>query len=226
MNQRQYLVNQLQTLNLSQPMEAFTTHELYADMPADVRADLFSKGVTAIGKVLDVLRRNGIVANGESEYKNGKSVLTWRIHPKYSNADIVEDEQPEQDAAAPEAETPTPEAETPTPEAETPTPEAELQTPEASFEEAVADLDNPDKWQAVEIDATILDTNDQLEAALVDLIKQHRAYKTQPSKPTLNSPAEKRQILALLADSVLVNPEFKTHLVELREYVEQWECAA
>jgi hypothetical protein len=60
----------------------------------------------------------------------------------------------------------------------------------------------------------------------VDLIKQHRAYKTQPSKPTLNSPAEKRQILALLADSVLVNPEFKTHLVELREYVEQWECAA
>jgi hypothetical protein len=215
MNQRQYLVNQLKKLNLSQPMEAFTTHELYADMPDDVRADLFSNGVTKIGKTLDALRRNGIVANGESDYKNGKSVLTWRIHPKYSNADIVEDDQPEQDAAAPEAEPQTPEAETP--------------TPEASFEEAVADLDNPDKliiWQATEIAATILDTNDQLEAALVDLIKQHRAYKTQPSKPTLNSPAEKRQILALLADSILVNPEFKTHLVELREYVEQWECAA
>jgi hypothetical protein len=212
MNQRQYLVNQLQKLNLSQPMEAFTAHELYADIPADLRADLFSSGVAAIGKTLDALRRNGIVANGESDYKNGKSVLTWRIHPKYSNADIVDDEQPEQDAAAPEAETTTPEAETP--------------TPEASFEEAFADLDIPEKWQAVEIDATILDTNDQLEAALVDLIKQHRAYKTQPSKPTLNSPAEKRQILSLLADSVLVNPEFKTHLVELLEYVEQWECAA
>jgi hypothetical protein len=113
----------------------------------------------------------------------------------------VEDEQPEQDAAAPEAETPIPEAYLPLPSG--------LQIP-----------------VSMQIDATILDTNDQLEAALVDLIKQHRAYKTQPSKPTLNSPAEKRQILALLADSVLVNPEFKTHLVELREYVEQWECAA
>jgi hypothetical protein len=205
MNQRQYLVNQLQKLNVFYPMEAFTANELYEVIPADLRDTLFSDGINAIRKTLDALRRNGIVANGESDYKNGKSVLTWRIHPKYSNADIVEDDQPEQDAAAPEA---------------------ELQTPEASFEEAVADLDNPEKWQAVEIDATILDTNDQLEAALVDLIKQHRAYKTQPSKPTLNSPAEKRQILALLADSILVNPEFKTHLVELREYVEKWECAA
>jgi hypothetical protein len=204
MNQRQYLVNQLQTLNLCQPIEAFTANELYADMPADVRDTLFSDGINAIRKTLDALRRNGIVANGESDYKNGKSVLTWRIHPKYSNADIVEDDQPEQAAALPEAET---------------------QTLEELFEGAFSHPD-PENWQIVEIDATILDTNDQLEAALVDLIKQHRAYKTQPSKPALNSPAEKRQILALLADSILVNPEFKTHLVELREYVEQWECAA
>ncbi len=204
MNQRQYLVNQLQKLNLSQPMEAFTAHELYADIPVDLRDSLFSDGMNAISKTLDSLRRNGIVANGESDYKNGKSVLTWRIHPKYSNADIVDDEQPEQAAALPEAET---------------------QTLEELFEGAFSHPD-PENWQIVEIDATILDTNDQLEAAMVDLIKQHRAYKTQPRKPTLNSPAEKRQILALLAESVLVNPEFKTHLVELREYVEQWECAA
>jgi hypothetical protein len=43
MNQRQYLVNQLQKLNVFYPMEAFTANEPYEVIPADVRIGLADK---------------------------------------------------------------------------------------------------------------------------------------------------------------------------------------
>ena len=214
-SQRDYVIKLLQSLHLKHPHEAFTRQELFADIPPAVRADVFNDEINAMGKTLDALRKNAKVMNGESEYHNRKPTLTWKIHPDFARIAVVE----------------TPEPENLTPAEAPVTPEADLLTPdpqanETSFPEAFADLDQPVKWQATDIDATVLDTNDQLEAALVDLIKQHRAYKHQPPRPTLNNPTEKRHILSLLSDSLLVNPDYKTHLAELRDFVDQLEMVA
>ena len=215
LNQRDYVISLLQRLNITNPLDAFTRQELFADMPESDRFYVFNDDINALGKTLDALRKIGKVINGESEYRNGKSTLTWKIHPDFASPASIA----------------TPEPENITPAAEPVAPAADLSTPdsaahEISFEEAFADLEQPLKWQATDINATVLDTNDQLEAALVDLIKQHRAYKHQPARPSLNNPIEKRLILSLLSDSLLVNPDYKTHLAELRDFVEQLEEVA
>ena len=193
-SQRDYVINLLQRLNITNPMDAFTRHELFADMPESDRFYIFNDDINALGKTLDALRKNGKVINGESEYHNRKITLTWKIHPDFASVDVVETPEPA--------------------------------TTETSLAAAFEETFQPVKWQAVDIDATVLDTNDQLEAALVDLIKQHRAYKHQPPRPTLNNPTKKRLILSLLSDSLLVNPDYKTHLAELRDFVDQLEMVA
>lgn len=209
-SQRDYVIKLLQAFHLKHPHEAFTRQELFDDMPASVRNEVFNDDANALGKTLDALRKNGKVMNGESEYHNRKPILTWKIHPDFARVAVVE----------------TPEPEILTPAAAPVTPDAA--TTETSFAEAFADL-KPEvvKWQCTDIDATVLDTNDQLEAALVDLIKQHRAYKHAPSQPTLDNPNRKREIIALLEQSLLVNPEFKTDLSELGQFIDQYmEVAA
>jgi hypothetical protein len=139
------------------------------------------------------LRSDGKVINGESLYKNGRSVLTWKIHPDFASAI-----DPEMDAIDPETSEP---------------------IEELAIAENEWDNQDPVKHQSSEV--AVLLPDDPIDSVLIDLIKTYRSNKTAQPQPTLNNRSGKVAILRRLNDSALINPEFKPDLVELIDYIDQ-----
>lgn len=203
MNQRQYIIQLLQQNHHANPAEAITPNEIFSDLDA-VGTALF-KDVPSVSKTLNFLRSDGKVINGESLYKNGRSVLTWKIHPDFARSAVVE----------------TPEPENLIPEADPVTPEPV--TTELIEKSAIADYESydpePVKYQSNAV--AVLIPDDPIDSVLIDLIKTYRSHKTAQPQPTLNNRTGKLAILRRLNESALINPEFKPDLVELIDYIDQ-----
>lgn len=195
MNQRQYIIQVLQQNHRTNPAESVTPNEIFADLDA-VGTALF-KDVPSVSKTLNFLRSDGKVINGESLYKNGRSVLTWKIHPDFSCTI-----DPEIDAIDPETSEP-------------------IEKPSASENEW--DDKAQVKYQSSEV--AVLLPDDPVDSVLIDLIKTYRSHKTAQPQPTLNNRSGKVAILRRLNDSALINPEFKPDLVELIDYIDQLASA-
>lgn len=195
MNQRQYIIQTLQQNHRTNPAESVTPNEIFADLDA-VGTALF-KDVPSVSKTLNFLRSDGKVINGESLYKNGRSVLTWKIHPDFAST-----VDPEIDAIDPE------------------TLEPIEKTPVAENE---WDDQDPVKHQSSEV--AVLLPDDPVDSVLIDLIKTYRSHKAARPQPTLNNRSGKVAILRRLNDSALINPEFKPDLVELIDYIDQLASA-
>jgi hypothetical protein len=191
MNQRQYIIHLLQQNHRANPAEAITPNEIFSDLDA-VGTALF-KDVPSVSKTLNFLRSDGKVINGESLYKNGRSVLTWKIHPDFASAI-----DPEMDAIDPETSEP---------------------IEELAIAENEWDNQDPVKHQSSEV--AVLLPDDPIDSVLIDLIKTYRSHKTAQPQPTLNNRSGKVAILRRLNDSALINPEFKPDLVELIDYIDQ-----
>jgi hypothetical protein len=191
MNQRQYIIHLLQQNHRANPAEAITPNEIFSDLDA-VGTALF-KDVPSVSKTLDFLRSDGKVINGESLYKNGRGVLTWKIHPDFASAI-----DPEMDAIDPETSEP---------------------IEELAIAENEWDNQDPVKHQSSEV--AVLLPDDPIDSVLIDLIKTYRSHKTAQPQPTLNNRSGKVAILRRLNDSALINPEFKPDLVELIDYIDQ-----